>query len=159
MAPKRKSKATKTKSQSKPETEPKTPEDILGEYEQLRAQAETLKQRLELIGASLSEMEITKESLDNVEKLGKDNEILVPLGGDAFVKAQIIDTERVIVGIGSRVVVRKSTSEAKADMENKIREMEKIMADRNESLRRALKRLEELTPTVQRMVSKLSNEG
>lgn len=137
----------------------KTPEAILAEYENYRAQAETLRRSLDLIVASLEEIAIVKNSLDKISNLKEDNEILVPLGGDSFVRAAVKNRETVIVGLGANVAVGKSIAEAKEGLEKRAEELEKIRAERTDALQRTAKKLEELSPAVQRVLSELTKEG
>ncbi len=85
-------------------------EKIIAEYEYFRAQADAYRQNVEMIDANLAELRMVKESLEQVRNLKQENEILVPLGAESFARAKIIDTEKVIVGIGAEVAVKKTVA-------------------------------------------------
>ncbi len=136
-----------------------TPEELMAEYERVRSQSDMLRQNLNLIGASLVELVVVKESLDKMKDLGEENEILVSLGGESFVRAKIIDREKVIVGLGSNVAVGKSIGDTMVDLEDQAKELEKLKTERTKQLQGALRKLEELTPMVQRVVTGLAKEG
>ncbi len=132
-------------------------EKTLNEYEYYRAQAETLKRNMDLLNASLVELDVAGKSLDEIKKLGKQNEILVPLGGDSFVKASIADTEKILVGLGAGIVVEKDIPKAKGDFEQRIKELEQVMAELAERWRAISGKLAELAPMVQEIIA--SQEG
>lgn len=134
-------------------------EDILAEYEGARVQAEMLEESLNLINHSLVELGIVRESLTTIKGMPGDNEVLVPMGGNSFTRAIIKDRERVIVGIGSNVAVGKSIAEALADLEKKSKELETLRGERAAGLQKFLRRLDELTPAVQTLLSKVQKEG
>ncbi len=136
-----------------------TAESILAEYEGLRAQAEVLGESLNLINSSIAELGVVKQSLSKIKDMPEDNKILVPLGGDSFTQAGITDREKVIVGIGSNVAVSKPIPEAMADIETRIKDMEKLRDARTAEQQGSLKRLEELSPSVQAILAKLKKEG
>jgi prefoldin alpha subunit len=136
-----------------------TVEGILIEYERVRAQTEVLRESLNLINASIVELGNVKSSLSMIGEMPEDNEILVPMGGDSFTRARITDRERVIVGVGSNVAVGKSIPEALEDIGKRVAELEKIRDERTAALQKSLKKLEELSPKVQSILSQLAKEG
>ncbi len=134
-------------------------EKLLGEYDYYRAQAEALRQNLELINNSLVSLEVVSEGLTEIKALGKENEILVPIGATAFVKARILDTEEVIISLGADVAARKPIPVAREDIDRRMKELEKVRAEQGERLSLVLKRLDELTPHVQRLMAQSQAQG
>ncbi|MEE9474888.1 MAG: prefoldin subunit alpha [Candidatus Hydrothermarchaeaceae archaeon] len=128
-------------------------EQILKEYELSRSQLELYQQNLELIDGRLSELRMIDNALDEIKDTNKNNEMLVPIGGDTFIKASIIDPENVIVGVGASVAVKKTIGDAKEDIEDKIAELEKVRADHTSNLEKLISKLRELEPSVQSIVS------
>lgn len=135
------------------------PEQILKEYELSRSQLELYQQNLELIDGRLSELRMIDNALDEIKDTNKNNEMLVPIGGDTFIKASIIDPENVIVGVGASVAVKKTIGDAKEDIKNKIAELEKVRADHTSNLEKLISRLRELEPSVQSIVSQATKKG
>jgi prefoldin alpha subunit len=80
---------------------------LMVEYEQHKAQIEALQEGIGLIDASLVQMDATIESLEGVTTLGKDNNVLLPVGSNSFLSARITDTKNAIVGIGADVAVSR----------------------------------------------------
>ena len=134
-------------------------EQILKEYELSRSQLELYQQNLELIDGRLSELRMIDNALDEIKDTNKNNEMLVPIGGDTFIKASIIDPENVIVGVGASVAVKKTIGDAKEDIEDKIAELEKVRADHTSNLEKLISKLRELEPSVQSIVSQATKKG
>jgi len=132
-------------------------EKTLNEYEYYRAQAEALKRNLDLMNANLMELEVVRGSLDEIKKLGKKNEILMPLGGGSFVKASIADTEKILVSLGAGIVAKKDVPKARSDFEQRIKELEQGRAELIERWRAVSGKLEELAPNIQEIIA--SQEG
>jgi prefoldin alpha subunit len=128
-------------------------EKVLADYEMLRTQAEALGQNLELVNQHISEFKRTLESLAEIEKLGEGNEILVPIGVGSFVKAEIKDTSSVILSLGADVAARKSISDAKADLEARVKELEKVREEHSSRLAEVMKNLEAIAPVVEQIIS------
>ncbi len=134
-------------------------EQILKEYELSRSQLELYQQNLELIDGRLSELRMIDNALDEIKDTNKNNEMLVPVGGDTFIKASIIDPENVIVGVGASVAVKKTIGDAKEDIGDKIAELEKVRADHTSNLEKLISKLRELEPSVQSIVSQATKKG
>ncbi len=134
-------------------------EKLLNEYESYRVQAEALQKNLEMVEASLGELEMVVKSLEEIKDQGKDNEILVPLGADSYVSSKIIDTQKIILGIGAGVAVKKPIEDAKKDLETRIKELTGVRKDLGERLGLLLGRIQELTPRVQGILEEAGREG
>ncbi|MEK6852709.1 MAG: prefoldin subunit alpha [Nanoarchaeota archaeon] len=84
-----------------------------------------LEQQLLLIesqGATFSQL---YSDLEEVLK-NKDAEILTNFGSGVFVRAKLTDNKKVLVNIGSRVVVEKSIEEARDIIEKQMNSMEEL---------------------------------
>ncbi len=73
--------------------------------EQYRAQIEALAQQHEIVRISLEEHMRARETLLRYQKAGKGAEILVPLGANSFVVAEVKDPEKAFVSVGSDLLV------------------------------------------------------
>ncbi|MEE9609834.1 MAG: hypothetical protein V3W19_01210, partial [Desulfatiglandales bacterium] len=67
--------------------------------------------------------------------------------------------EKVIVGIGSNVAVGKSITVALEDLEKQMKGLEKARDEGSAEFQKSVKKLEELTPTVQAILSQLTKKG
>ncbi len=128
-------------------------EKVLAEYEVLRTQAEALQQNLELVNQHISEFRRTIEAIEEVERLKEGNEILVPLGAGSFVRAELKDTGSVILSLGADVAARRSTAEARQELEARVRELERVRDEHSSRLQEVLKGLEAIAPVVEQIVA------
>ncbi len=126
---------------------------IVEEYYIYSQQAEVLKQNLELINASLVELGVVRETLEQLEKLESGHEILIPIGANSYIKAKIIDKNDVLVGVGAKVIVRKSLEKAKKDVEDKIENIKKVRDEQEKKLNDIMSKLEEIAPIVQQILA------
>jgi len=93
----------------------------------LEQTAETLQQRISMVNAAISDLTYANMTLDGIEKEKENAELLVPIGGSAYVKAKLADTNTVIVGMGAGVSVEKPLAEAKVTLKERLDELEKTM--------------------------------
>ena len=120
-------------------------QSAVAEYEALRAQLEALAQQNELLRMSLEEHMRAKETVSRFQEGGEGAEILVPVGANSFVFAQISNPDKAIVGIGSDLTVEEDMEDAIKGLDVKIEEIET-----------ALKGLTERVVEVSRMVEEKS---
>ena len=73
--------------------------------DQYRSQLEALLQQQEIIRISLEEHMRARETLLRYQKAGAGAEVLMPVGANSFVVAEVRDPERAFVGIGSDLIV------------------------------------------------------
>jgi prefoldin alpha subunit len=89
---------------SPPSAEQQVQEDLV-RLDAYRGQLNAMVQQLQYLSASRSDHLRAREALEGLERTGADGEVLVPLGGDAFVRARPEKDAPVFLGIGSGIVV------------------------------------------------------
>jgi prefoldin alpha subunit len=134
-------------------------EKLLFQYEQHKAQIEALQEGINFIDSSLIQMDATIETLNGAGAMGKKNEVLLPVGADSFLSANITDTKYAIVGIGGGVAVKKTIKEAVVEIEERKIELEKIREERAKTLEKIIRAAQEMAPRVQELMSKTQEEG
>jgi prefoldin alpha subunit len=97
------------------------------EMRYLEQTAETLQQRIGMVNAAITDLTYASLTLDGMEKEKENAELLVPIGGNSYVKAKISDTNKIIVGLGAGVSVEKTLVDAKATLKERLDELEKTM--------------------------------
>ena len=64
-----------------------------------------------------------KESIDDIKKQEVGSEILVPLANGIFIKAKLSEKDNFLVNVGSDVVVRKDSEQAKILLDEQAKEI------------------------------------
>jgi len=93
--------------------------ELMARYVALEELARALEERLNFLLRIRDELSSTLVFLNDLLKVEEGREVLVPLGSLAYAKAKVVDTSRVIVGIGANVFVEKGVREAIKYFENK----------------------------------------
>jgi len=122
------------------------------ELRTLFGQAESLRQQIATIDATILDLATVLETLDYIKEKGKDKVVLVPIGAGNFIRAKIEDTDRVIMGVGGRLSVEATIDEAKELINARIRALEQLRLD----LRR---KLEEINARITELIIKLQEQG
>ena len=85
---------------------------LLNEINAYRQQAELIQQQIEMIQASMAEVDSLFNTLEDIE--GKESvEAFVPVGAGSFIKGELKSTDEIIVSIGSGYAVKKDADGAR----------------------------------------------
>jgi prefoldin alpha subunit len=107
--------------------EPVDPREIqaLQRYlEEYGHQVEIYSQQLQLIDEGRMEATAAIETLKSVGASAQEEVVLLQLGGGASVRAKIVEPQKVLLNIGSDVVVERNNPEAIEYLQDRITEME-----------------------------------
>ncbi len=113
--------------------------------------ANQMEQNLNLMESQIVELKRLNESLENLEKVKKDTESFVPIGGGILVKAQIKDTKKVLLNVGSKVLTEKKIPETKEYIDKQIKELERLLSHSNSELEKITSQIENLQNDMQEL--------
>ena len=111
------------------------------EMRYLEQTAETLQQRIGMVNAAISDLTFASMTLEGMEKEKENAEVLVPIGGNAYVKAKLADTNTIIVGMGAGVSIEKTLTEAKATLKERLDELVKTMNSAQQQFNQVAERI------------------
>jgi prefoldin alpha subunit len=85
----------------------------LNQYRYLKEQRDMFQGQFEIVNASLRNLFTTKRTLDSLlEGVSENDEILIPIGGLASIKATIKDAKNVLVSVNQDTIIEKTVEEA-----------------------------------------------
>ncbi|RLI93740.1 MAG: prefoldin subunit alpha [Candidatus Altiarchaeales archaeon] len=106
---------------------------ILVEAEMYRRQFESISAQLNIFEGIYTEIGETIDAIEYLQKIKNKREILVPLGSNSYIRAELRDMKNVILGIGANVSLEEPVDEAKNTLQK-----------RRESIVKEMKKLQEL---------------
>jgi prefoldin alpha subunit len=127
---------------------------LITEMRMMEGSVNTLQQRLQMVLSSVSELRIAKQSLEDLKNIKTGSNLLVPIGGAAFINASLGDFEKVVVGIGADVSLEMTYDDAVKDINERLEEMEKAQGSIEQQLNQIMAQLE----AHQSMAERLSAE-
>jgi prefoldin alpha subunit len=111
------------------------------EMRYLEQTAETLQQRISMVNAAITDLTYASITLDGIEKEKENTELLVPIGGNSYVKAKLADTNTIIVGMGAGVSVEKPLAEARVTLKERLDELAKTMGAAEQQFNQVAERI------------------
>jgi prefoldin alpha subunit len=95
------------------------------EMRYLEQTADALQQRIGMVNAAITDLTYANMTLEGVEKEKENAELLVPIGGNSYIRAKLENPDKIIVGMGAGISVEKSLEEAKSIVKERLEGLEK----------------------------------
>ena len=92
----------------------------------LEQQIVQVQKQLQQLENQLIDLEMTKESIDELKKSKKGDEMLSMLSPGIFIKTNLTNNDDVIINVGANIAVKKKTSEAKKMIDEQIEDVKEI---------------------------------
>lgn len=122
-------------------------------YRILESKLDGLLKQRDMVASKLVEIQTTEASIDEIEK--SNEEILFPIGAEAYISGKVIDKKKIIVEIGAGIVLEKTVEEGKQTLDKRKTEIEAALNDIQTDIARISSSLEQLEPELQEMADGL----
>ena len=133
--------------------------ELLVEQRLLEGTARIYQSRLELINASLTDIYMANQTLEGIKGKPKGSETLAPIGAGSFVKTEVADTEKIIMGIGAGVALEKSVDDSIFELKSRQAELERIRTSLHEQLTQVATKLEDDRSQISELIKKKGGES
>jgi len=124
----------------------------------LEQTAETIQSRINMVNAAITDLTYASMTLDGLEKEKENTELLVPIGGNSYIKAKLENPDKIIVGMGAGISVEKTLQEAKEIIKNRLESLEKTRMSLQQQLAQIAERMSESREKFDNLVAKLREE-
>ena len=141
-----------------PVTEEQVRDDLM-RLDLYRNQLSQMLQQHQLITASRTDHLRARETLEGMDRLGTDPELLVPVGGDTFLRGTPRGGEHVLVGIGSGVVVEMERPKASQLLADRLARLDQAAQDLEGQMRALEERINALSNRLEALSQSASRQG
>ncbi|NWG10557.1 prefoldin subunit alpha [Candidatus Bathyarchaeota archaeon] len=124
----------------------------------LEQTAEALQSRIDMINAVMTDLTYANMSLEGLEKEKENSELLVPIGGNSFIKAKLDNSDKLIVGMGASVSVEKTLQEAKEIVKKRLENTEKTRLSLQQQLSQVAEKMSAGRERFESLVAELRKE-
>jgi prefoldin alpha subunit len=121
--------------------------------EQYREQINQLEQQSSYIQAAIMDYSKAKITLENINGENKNDEILVPIGGNTYIDAKTTDTSKVLYNIGAGFVTEKKKEDAIKKIDEKIVELQRSQEKTAVMMQNIEKEANEVTEKAQKLIN------
>lgn len=131
-----------------------------GRLQQMAAQIEELDQVVESLRAQVQRLRVeqnaVESAIDAVESLDDGDEVQVPLGGGAYVRAAIEDMDAIIVELGGDYAAEREEAQAIEVLESKAERLQDQIDEANDAIADLEAQGEELSAQAQQEYAELA---
>ncbi len=125
------------------------------EIRMLEQTADALETRINMINAVQTDSNYASTTLGSLEKEEPNAELLVPVGGNSYIRARLEKVDSVIVGIGSGVSVEKTLPEAKEVIRKRLEELNAARSSFQNQFTQVAMKIEEDRRKLEEILSQL----
>jgi len=119
-------------------------QELVYRFKYLKDQRDMFLGQLDLLNASLGNIVNTKNTIENLKNVKDNEEILVPIGGLANIKAIIKDPGKIILHINQDIAIEK-------DLDSSMEFLDKIITHHNEQINFVRTQIQNLDANLQSM--------
>jgi prefoldin alpha subunit len=124
----------------------------------LEQTAEALQSRINMVNAVITDLVYAGMALEGLEKEKENSELLVPIGGNSYIKAKLENPDRVVVGMGAGVSVEKTLQEAKDIVKKRQENLEKTRTSLQQQFAQVAERINEGREKFEGLAAELREE-
>ena len=121
----------------------------------LEQTAEAIQSRINMVNAVITDLTYANMAMEGLEKEKKNSELLVPIGGNSYIKAGLENPDKVIVGMGAGVSVEKTLQEAKEIIKKRLENLQKTRVSLQQQLAQVEERISEDREKFENLVAEL----
>jgi prefoldin alpha subunit len=125
------------------------------ELQILEQQLKQVNQQLLGMDNQLLELQRIKENLDDIANTKKDTEMLVALGGGVFSKAELKDSSKVLMNVGSNIVVEKDIASSKLVVDHQMGQITEVIKQLEQEFQILAMNSQVLQQDLQKMISEM----
>jgi prefoldin alpha subunit len=119
-------------------------EELSEKHQVYKHQAESISQQINVVGMTIKDVETALITITTLKDESAGIETLVPIGFGSFVKANLINTDTIVVGIGAGVSVEKNIDDAKSFLEKRKDELTKYQEQLNNTVAKLAQELQNI---------------
>jgi prefoldin alpha subunit len=102
---------------------------------------------------TLQGLRITQNTIDELEQLPENHEIILPIGNRAFIKARVQDPSKILIAVGKDIIMEKYLMDARDYTQKMMEGYNEALQQTKERVNQINKKLEELNGALAQRVN------
>ena len=107
---------------------------IAAEIRVLEGSINLLQSRLDIVRAASNEVTLAHSTLEGLTKLQNGDSTLVPVGAGSYIRMQLQDSKKLVMGIGAGVAVEKDVESSVTELKARMEELNKARTSLQQQL-------------------------
>jgi prefoldin alpha subunit len=84
-----------------------------------------LQSRLDIVRGAINEVTLAFNTLEGMKKLQNGDATLVPVGAGSYIRMQVADSKKLVMGIGAGVAVEKDVEGSVEELKGRLQDLDK----------------------------------
>jgi prefoldin alpha subunit len=131
---------------------------LMMEAEQYKRQMESVNRQMQILETTMEELRSSMNALLALEENKAGTEILVSIGSGSFIRAKLMETEKVIVGVGSALSLEKNIPEARKFFEGRVKQAQEAQEKMRAAAVETTEAIQALDDEYRQLVSRMQQE-
>ena len=132
--------------------------NLIAASKEYEAQLEQTQMQLEFLNQLLTTTRLTEDTIKHLENLQDGQEILLPLGNLAFIKAKVMDSSNVLVNVGASVVLKKPIEKALEVFEARLENLNKSQIQIQQIMQQLIQKIQQIRAEVEQIAQKFQSQ-
>ena len=132
---------------------------LIVELRILEGTIESLRSRINLVNATLNDLNLANTTLGGIEKEKTNASTFVPIGGGSYVKAKLESTDKIIYGVGAGVAIEKTIEEVKESISNRISQLSRTRRSLEQQLSQVISKMGEDQERFRELTAKMEQRA
>ena len=120
--------------------------------EQCKEQLNQLELQSQYIQATILDYNKARLTIEQLKKLEKETEMMIPIGAGAFINTISKKQEKILIDIGASIVTEKTYNEAIKKIDERIQNIEKSQTKLDEMIQNIQKQAEDAAEKAQKLI-------
>jgi prefoldin alpha subunit len=121
----------------------------------LEQTADAIQSRINMVNTITTDLTYANMTLEGLEKEKENSELLVPIGGNSYIRAKLDNPDKIIVGMGAGVSVEKTLQEAKDIIKKRLENLGKTRMSLQQQLAQVAEKMDEDRERFEKLVAEL----
>ena len=102
-----------------------------------------LQSRLDIVRGAINEVTLAYNTLEGMKKLQNGEATLIPVGAGSYIRMQVADSKKLIMGIGAGVAVEKDVESSVEELKGRLQDLDKARTSIQQQLEQTASRYQQ----------------
>lgn len=84
-----------------------------------------LQSRLDIVHTTINEVTLAYNTLEGMKKLQNGEDTLIPVGAGSYIRMQVADSKKLVMGIGAGVAIEKDVESSVEELKGRLQDLDK----------------------------------
>lgn len=84
-----------------------------------------LQSRLDIVRGAINEVTLAYNTLEGMKKLQNGEATLIPVGAGSYIRMQVADSKKLVMGIGAGVAIEKDVESSVEELKGRLQDLDK----------------------------------